>query len=110
MYPCTSWYYQLHICSKNNILMPSTTNHSYVKYKSTYSRHKDDKLRKKVAYQQLSIAGMQLFMLFRLLMQNFQHITCRYCHICICLYRLQTICQFFYFLNCKPRANSNVII
>ena len=41
--------------------MPSMTNHSYVKYKSIYSRHKDDKLRKKVAYQQLSIAGMQLF-------------------------------------------------
>ena len=64
MYPCTSWYYQLHIWSKNNILMPSTTNHSYVKYKSIYSIHKDGKLHKKVAYPLCLIAGMQLLSLY----------------------------------------------
>ena len=53
MYPSASWYYQLHIWSKNKILMPSTTNHSYVKYKSIYSIYKNENLHKKVAYQQL---------------------------------------------------------
>lgn len=47
MYPSASWYYRLHTWSKNNILMPSTTNHSYVKYKSIYSICKNENLHKK---------------------------------------------------------------
>lgn len=60
IYPSTSWYYQLRIWSKNNILMPITTNHSFVKFEMLYSTTKNEKLHKKVAYQQLRIASMQL--------------------------------------------------
>lgn len=60
MYPSASWYYRLHTWSKNNILMPNTTNHSYVKFEMLYSTTKNEKLHKKVAYQQLRIASMQL--------------------------------------------------
>ena len=64
MYPSASWYYRLHTWSKNNILMPSTTNHSYVKFEMLYSIIKIAKLHKKVAYSLYLIAGMQLLSLY----------------------------------------------
>ena len=44
--------------------MPSTTNHSYVKFEMLYSTTKNEKLRKKVAYPHYLIAGMQLLSLY----------------------------------------------